>query len=68
LRVRFEATDSFLACSTIIDMDWIIVLDHGEIIEQGKPQKLLQKSDGAFKRLAGEEIDIYRKPSIARAE
>jgi ABC-type multidrug transport system fused ATPase/permease subunit len=49
-------------------MDWIIVLDHGQIIEQGRPQELLQNPDGAFKRLAGEEIEVYKKPSIARGE
>jgi ABC-type multidrug transport system fused ATPase/permease subunit len=39
-------------------MDHIIVLEDGEIIEQGSPQDLLSSSDGQFKQLAGEEVAI----------
>lgn len=37
--------------STIIDMDRILVLDQGEIIEQGSPQSLSER-DGVFASLA----------------
>jgi ABC-type multidrug transport system fused ATPase/permease subunit len=35
-------------------MDHIIVLEKGEIIEQGSPSDLLARPAGHFKRLAGE--------------
>ena len=37
--------------STLKNMDRIIVLDKGEIIEDGSPAELLQKPDSAFYHL-----------------
>ena len=37
--------------STIQDLDWVIVLDAGKVIEQGRPEELL-KADSHFARLA----------------
>jgi len=41
-----------IICSTIEDMDTIICLDKGQIIESGSPKVLLQKRDGTFATLA----------------
>lgn len=36
--------------STVLDMDRIVVMEDGEIVEEGKPQELLQKN-GRFRKL-----------------
>lgn len=48
-----EKTSIFIAhrLSTIVNVDKIIVLDHGEIIEQGNHQELLQIEDGYYNKL-----------------
>ena len=43
--------------STIIDMDHIILLDGGQIVESGRPQDLLKVAGGKFARLAGAELE-----------
>ena len=43
--------------STIIDMDLVIVLDQGEIVESGPPQELLRKQGGKFAKLAGIDLE-----------
>jgi ATP-binding cassette subfamily C (CFTR/MRP) protein 1 len=43
------------ARSTVIDLDYILVLSDGQIVEAGPPQELLQIENGHFKRMAGEE-------------
>jgi ABC-type multidrug transport system fused ATPase/permease subunit len=39
----------------VIDLDYILVLSDGQIVEAGPPQELLQIENGHFKRMAGEE-------------
>ena len=39
--------------STVINLDRIIVMDAGRIVEQGSPQELLALPQGHFRRLAG---------------
>jgi ATP-binding cassette, subfamily C (CFTR/MRP), member 1 len=41
--------------STIIDMDYILCLEGGTIVEEGKPQELLERHCGVFRELAREE-------------
>ena len=36
---------------TIIDYDWILVLDQGRVMEFDKPSILVEKDDGLFKAL-----------------
>ena len=42
--------------STIMDLDWILVMDKGKIVEQGSPQELLQLR-GRFTELARDRQD-----------
>ena len=37
--------------STVLNADWILVMDKGEIIEQGAHQSLLLDPDGLYSRL-----------------
>jgi ABC-type multidrug transport system fused ATPase/permease subunit len=37
--------------STLRAMDRIIVLEEGQIVEDGNPQELLEKKDGLFKHM-----------------
>lgn len=39
-------------CSTIADMDRIICLDAGRIIQQGTPRDLLRDTNGYFAQLS----------------
>ncbi|MEM7115515.1 MAG: ABC transporter transmembrane domain-containing protein [Chloroflexota bacterium] len=39
--------------STITNADWILVLDKGQIVEQGTHEQLLLRSDGLYARLHG---------------
>jgi ABC-type multidrug transport system fused ATPase/permease subunit len=43
------------ARSTIIDMDYILCIECGTIVEEGNPQELLQRDGGVFRRLASTE-------------
>lgn len=36
---------------TIIDNDYIVVLDDGKVVEYGSPKDLLSKNDSSFKQL-----------------
>jgi ATP-binding cassette subfamily B protein len=36
--------------STVVDADTIVVLDEGQVIEQGSHQALLEKTDGVYAR------------------
>ena len=49
--------------STLRSMDRIIVLDKGKIIEDGSPQKLLNKKDSLFKHLYDLQTDGYLSSS-----
>lgn len=42
--------------STIMDLDWILVMDKGKIAEQGNPQELLERG-GRFTDLARDRQD-----------
>jgi ABC-type multidrug transport system fused ATPase/permease subunit len=37
-----------------MDYDRVLVLDHGDIVEFDSPKVLLQKQDGAFRKMAEE--------------
>ena len=37
--------------STVLNADWILVLDRGEIVEQGTHAALLQNPDGLYTQL-----------------
>ena len=37
--------------STVLNADWILVMDRGEIVEQGTHAALLQNPDGLYTRL-----------------
>ena len=37
--------------STIMKMDRIVVIDGGQIVEEGTHQKLLRRRDGVYKKL-----------------
>jgi ATP-binding cassette, subfamily C (CFTR/MRP), member 1 len=41
--------------STIRDLDLILVMDNGRLVEQGPPDELLKREGSIFRRLAGEE-------------
>lgn len=40
--------------STIVDFDKILVMDNGRVVEFDEPKKLLQKSNGEFRRMLNE--------------
>jgi len=44
--------------ATVRDADWIVVLDHGRIVEQGKPGQLLAKG-GLYARLHASGIGTF---------
>lgn len=52
-KISKEKTSIFIAhrLSTIVGVDKIIVLDNGEIIEQGNHDELVSKSDGYYSKL-----------------
>lgn len=52
-KISKEKTSIFIAhrLSTIIDVDKIIVLNNGEILEQGSHNELLQNKDGYYSKL-----------------
>lgn len=37
--------------STVLSADWILVMDHGRVVEQGRHTELLQNSDGLYRFL-----------------
>ena len=37
--------------STVLNADWILVLDHGRVVEQGAHSQLLQNDDGLYRHL-----------------
>lgn len=52
-KISKEKTSIFIAhrLSTIVNVDKIIVLDHGEIIEQGNHNELVNNEDGYYSKL-----------------
>ncbi|KAJ7114100.1 P-loop containing nucleoside triphosphate hydrolase protein [Mycena epipterygia] len=40
---------------TIIDFDWILVMEDGRLVESGSPETLLPRSNGKFKQLASSQ-------------
>ncbi len=52
-KISKEKTSIFIAhrLSTIVNVDKIIVLDNGEIIEQGNHNELLKNPDGYYSKL-----------------
>lgn len=36
---------------TLLEFDWILVLEQGQIVEQGKPNELLAQEDGRWRQL-----------------
>lgn len=40
--------------STVIDYDLIVVMEAGRVVEIGKPEVLLRRENGHFRRLAKE--------------
>lgn len=54
VRTEFE-NSTILAVAhrlaTIVELDMIVVLDAGRLVESGHPQELLQKTDGLFRRM-----------------
>lgn len=58
--------ESGLCLSTIINADWVLVLNEGRLVEQGTHLSLLENTQGLYKRLyemqfgaaEGEEISL----------
>ncbi|ORY48132.1 P-loop containing nucleoside triphosphate hydrolase protein, partial [Rhizoclosmatium globosum] len=51
---------------TIIDYDRIIVLDHGKVIENGSPLELIERKDGAFRKMCEETGEFDELVAIAK--
>jgi len=51
--------------STIAGFDRILVMDHGRVIEDGAPQELLGREDGAFRKLWMMQVDGLDQPPPA---
>lgn len=44
--------------STIEHVDWVVVLHEGSIIEEGKHEELLKRSDGLYRRYASRQVAV----------
>ena len=55
--------------STVLNADWVLVLDRGRVVEQGRHGDLLQNPDGLYRRLYEmqfKEAQTYDLPASNR--
>ena len=50
---------------TIVNVDIIVVMDHGVVIETGSHEELLQKPEGAYRQLYEEQFAAQMSDAVA---